>query len=393
MLRLGIGSEDAADLATDRTAGLDRALTSLRDPNAARCLNRGADGGADPNPAPRASARLGYPVATPVASHSKRVHTRSATQRCVLALVLVLLASILEAKRLYSYRDADGVMHFSDRPPMAAEGEVREELVAVDPKRLVILRQEGREDHKRFLLWNGYGGPIEVLLRFESAVNVVSEPELPTRVVIPGQATTLVLQVQPIDPRIGWNYQWSYRYLPGDPKARHDPNAVYRLPFEDRLRLRVDQAFGGRFSHSEPHSFYAVDIAMDEGTPVLAARAGVVMAVESDFFGAGQDMQKYGDRANHIRILHADGTMAVYAHLQLESVLVRIGDRVQTGQVIARSGNTGFSTGPHLHFVIQRNAGGQLLSEPFAFTIGQETITPVQGSFLGGADSAGTTPR
>jgi hypothetical protein len=321
------------------------------------------------------------------------VYAPSAPQRSALALVLVLLAPVLEAKRIYSYRDADGVLHFSDRPPLVAEGEVKEELVEVDRKRLVILREEGRDDDKRFLLWNGYGGPIEVLLRFESAVNVVSEPELPARVVIPGQATSLVLQVQPIDKRIGWNYQWSYGYLPGDPQARHDPAAVYRLPFEDSLRLRVDQAFGGSFSHSEPHSFHAVDIAMDEGTPVLAARAGVVMAVESDFFGAGQDMQKYGDRANHIRIVHPDGTMAVYAHLELESVLVGIGDRVQAGQTIARSGNTGFSTGPHLHFVVQRNAGGKLVSEPFAFTVGGRQLRPSEGGFLGGETSEPGTPR
>jgi murein DD-endopeptidase MepM/ murein hydrolase activator NlpD len=306
---------------------------------------------------------------------------------------LLCAAAPLDAKRIYSYRDANGVMHFSDRPPQEAASEVQETLVEVDRKRLVFLREEGTDADKRFSLWNGYGGPIEVQLRFESAVNVVSEPDLPARVVIPGQATSLVLQVQPIDQRIGWTYQWSYGYLPGDPAARHDPAAVYRLPFDESLRLRVDQAFGGSFSHAEAHSYHAVDIAMDEGTPVLAARAGTVMAVESDFFGSGQDIQKYGDRANHIRIVHPDGTMAVYAHLALESVLVAIGDRVRAGQEIARSGNTGFSTGPHLHFVIQRNAGGKLVSEPFAFTAGGQVITPTQGSFLGGQGTAASTPR
>ena len=62
---------------------------------------------------------------------------------------------------------------------------------------------------------------------------------------------------------------------------------------------------------------------MPEGTPVLAARDGVVMTVDNDFYGNGQDMAKYGDRANNIRIVHSDGTMAVYAHLQLESARCR----------------------------------------------------------------------
>lgn len=148
--------------------------------------------------------------------------------------------------------------------------------------------------------------------------------------------------------------------------------------------MRIDQAFGGKYSHSEEHSFHAVDLSMDLGTPVLAARAGVVMSVESDFHGAGTDISKYGDRANHIRVLHPDGTMAVYAHLELESVTVSVGDRVQAGELMARSGNTGFSTGPHLHFVIQRNRGGRLVSIPFQFSIRGERVTPTAGMVVGG---------
>ena len=70
-------------------------------------------------------------------------------------------------------------------------------------------------------------------------------------------------------------------------------------------------------------------------------------------------------RANHVRILHDDGSMAVYAHLQPESVVVRAGARVRAGQQIGSSGNTGFSTGPHLHFAVQLNRGMRLESVPF----------------------------
>ena len=56
-----------------------------------------------------------------------------------------------------------------------------------------------------------------------------------------------------------------------------------------------------------------------------------------------------------MRNRHADGSMAVYAHLQLESVVVSVGQGVDTGQRIAASGNTGYSTGPHLHFEFRVN--------------------------------------
>ena len=66
-----------------------------------------------------------------------------------------------------------------------------------------------------------------------------------------------------------------------------------------------------------------------------------------------------------MRILHDDGTMAMYAHLKPEGVLVRIGQRVHAGQPIGLSGNTGFTTGPHLHFAVQVNRGMRLESVPF----------------------------
>ncbi|HSG66493.1 MAG TPA: M23 family metallopeptidase, partial [Gammaproteobacteria bacterium] len=59
--------------------------------------------------------------------------------------------------------------------------------------------------------------------------------------------------------------------------------------------------------------------------------------------------------------------MALYAHLQWDSIRVEPGQRVARGELLARSGNTGFSTGPHLHFVVQRNRGGFVVSVPVEF--------------------------
>ena len=83
------------------------------------------------------------------------------------------------------------------------------------------------------------------------------------------------------------------------------------------------------------------------------------------------------------RILHDDGTMAIYAHLHPDSVRVAPGQRVERGAWLANSGNTGFSTGPHLHFAIQRNSGMELISVPFEFAgVNGSGITPVAGMLL-----------
>jgi len=113
--------------------------------------------------------------------------------------------------------------------------------------------------------------------------------------------------------------------------------------------------------------FHAVDIAMPENTAIVAVRDGVVMDAEGDFSRSGWH-QSYMDEANVVRVLHDDGSMSLYAHLAPDGIVVKKGDQVKTGDLLAYSGNTGFSSGPHLHFVIQANNGSDLVSLPFVFS-------------------------
>lgn len=86
-----------------------------------------------------------------------------------------------------------------------------------------------------------------------------------------------------------------------------------------------------------------IDLANAIGTPVLAARSGRVVHVEPN-------SGTYG----HLIILdHGNGIRTLYAHL--DSFAVSAGQWVSTGQMIGRMGNTGRSTGPHLHFSVIRN--------------------------------------
>ena len=129
----------------------------------------------------------------------------------------------------------------------------------------------------------------------------------------------------------------------------------------------ISQAFFGVHSHKgHPESEYAVDIAMPRNTPIVAVRDGIVMDTENDFSRSGWDMQ-YADEANIVRVLHDDKTMALYAHLEPDTIAVSPGERVEQGQTLGFSGNTGFSSGPHLHFAVQANYGLKLQSLPIRF--------------------------
>ena len=159
----------------------------------------------------------------------------------------------------------------------------------------------------------------------------------------------------------------------GPPLDQLPAEVNYYPPFPLGMEFPISQGFDGDATHKDPPNQYAVDIVMPIGTPILAARSGRVMDMEDDFHGAAQQ-KRYLTRSNQIRILHDDGTMAVYAHLQANSLKVRQGTIVKRGQWIANSGNTGYSNGPHLHFVVQLNAGMSLESIPFRF------VTPTAGT-------------
>jgi murein DD-endopeptidase MepM/ murein hydrolase activator NlpD len=159
---------------------------------------------------------------------------------------------------------------------------------------------------------------------------------------------------------------YEFLHIPGEPGARHTPASPYRLPYAVAARHVVTQAYPEKITHTDPSSAHAVDFEMPIGTGVYAARAGTIMQVTSDYFGS--TTADGGQRANLIRVLHDDGTMAVYAHLHWDSIRVTPGHRVERGELIAASGNTGYSAGPHLHFVVQRNRGGSIVSVPVQFS-------------------------
>lgn len=281
--------------------------------------------------------------------------------RCLLFLLLFFCATA-PAQTVYKIVRPDGTVHYTDRRP-ADVADVQQIQVRAEVQQLARLRVESDRELRHAVVGNVLHGPLEVQLIAAEASNLQSEPALPLRTVLSGEGERRVAVFGPLDPRHGWGFSLQLQAIPGDPRAVHQ-DTDYLLPIEGS-DWRIGQGWNGRFSHTAAEARHAIDIGAPEGTPVLAAREGVVMQIADDFRGAGLDLEKYGARANFVRILHADGSMALYAHLQPETAQVRPGARVRAGQVIGAVGNTGFSTGPHLHFVVQVNRGMRLESVPF----------------------------
>ncbi|NER15491.1 peptidoglycan DD-metalloendopeptidase family protein [Leptobacterium flavescens] len=163
----------------------------------------------------------------------------------------------------------------------------------------------------------------------------------------------------------------------GDPaNSDHDDNYLYALPYKKGKTYKVTQGFNGKKSHRSVRSKYAIDFNLRIGDTVCAAREGIVALVQKDFTEHGG--REYINKANRIIILHSDGTTASYVHLDYQGTLVKPGEHVKKGQPIGISGLTGFTGGPHLHFVV-REAGD--ISVPVYFEAYENKILKKRKSY------------
>ncbi len=150
---------------------------------------------------------------------------------------------------------------------------------------------------------------------------------------------------------------------------------LYRLPWAEGSSFMFTQVHGGRITtHFTTATLHAVDIAMPQGAAVLAARAGTVEALQADH-GASEDEAPLTYEGNFVRVRHADGTAATYAHLKYQGVTVAVGEAVGAGQLLGYSGASGDVLEPHLHFVVTRvheNSSGwrEEVSIPVKFYVG-----------------------
>lgn len=172
----------------------------------------------------------------------------------------------------------------------------------------------------------------------------------------------------------GFQYSSNFfDWAPGKYTAIHDDYA-YQKPFAPDASHRMIQGFNGGYSHYGA-SRYAVDFAMPVGSSVHAAREGVVVDIVERHNKRGES-QRFAKYANYIVILHSDGTTGEYYHLKQNGVDVEVGDTVTAGQYLGLSGNTGFSSMPHLHFAVYRaKSYGDFESLPFKFKADSNQIT------------------
>ena len=198
---------------------------------------------------------------------------------------------------------------------------------------------------------------VSVMVSIKQMRNYLLQESLPLVVSIAPKSEREILHLRPKSLSKKSYVQWHYSWIMGDINAMVDENYLYAIP------LKPNKTHKGR-------SAFAIDFGVEEGSRIYAARAGTVIKVEDRFNQGGFD-KSFGKYANYINIAHSDGTIGRYYHLKQGGVMVHVGQQVNRGDFIGLSGNTGYSSGPHLHFevskVVQADDRLSLVSIPIRF--------------------------
>jgi murein DD-endopeptidase MepM/ murein hydrolase activator NlpD len=227
---------------------------------------------------------------------------------------------------------------------------------AVAGEKLVSITNKKANGVTSFFVQNLQSAEVTVTIEAK-VTNYKSDNTLPVTLTVAPKSKVEAFTLSPVDPNSDANWSYTYFATWGNLTAKHDDTYVYSLPFAPGQAYPVSQGFHGAYSHTGGDAF-AIDFKMDIGTHVHAARGGVVVGSRDDSSTGGPD-KAYEWDANYVLIKHNDGTYGHYVHLQKGSNRVKVGDIVKPGDWIGCSGNTGHTTGPHLHFAVFKAVDGK----------------------------------
>ena len=234
--------------------------------------------------------------------------------------------------------------------PASALSQTEEDCA--DIEEALCVYTESTESGASVIGWNR--GSYDVTVEFEFQLNNMEvEGDEATMYVVEPDGKKLLTSLLIKDLYQGSSYQYAFTWTPGDVFAQHNDNVLYQLPYEIGKTYYVGQSCKSQGTHSKKHSEYAIDFALPVGTPIHAARGGTVIDLH-ELSNSGGLSAMHLHKGNFVQIEHDDGTFAAYHHMRTMGVKVAIGDRINTGDFIGYSGNTGYSSGPHLHFVVMK---------------------------------------
>jgi len=272
-------------------------------------------------------------------------------QHSILNLDNLLKEQALEAKSIQFAQDQEQAYEEHLKVLKRAQAQRLKKTTAIgSPNSVMISTQTTSKGGIVFEAENLNPYRVTLTLDVASLFNLSSAVRLPLTVELAGYSKKNVLELVRLDGSKPVDYRSSYGWVRGSSVVHHNDDYIYALPFAKGMGVYVSQGYNGGLSHKGLVA-YAIDFPLPIGTPIYAAREGVVVGAmgTNTLGGASPEYRRY---ANYVIIEHDDGTMGNYYHLRQGGAAVKIGEKVKKGQLIAYSGNTGYTSGAHLHFSV-----------------------------------------
>lgn len=308
--------------------------------------------------------------------------------RLILFLFMMIVGGIAAASELYRYQDSNGQWIFGDKKSLGNSKETKHltvEKIVINDQRIIVakpeliyVKEESPAGHivTKWQLLNPLPVAIQHWLSVKGKKGFFTSVQAEPFETITLSPTSIKLAN---NKKLSASTKIEHYYLLGKPIERPTTPSIVP-PYSKNKRFLISQGFNGQYSHTGQGNRYALDIAMPIGEQVLAVTEGIVADARDDF-SIGGAADYFLDKANHVTVMHADGSYAIYAHILYGSLAVAVGQKIEVGQVLARIGNTGYSTGPHLHFVMRYNSGRGGYSFPFKFITDQGAKQPKEGKY------------
>ncbi len=254
-------------------------------------------------------------------------------------------------------------------------------MTAPSKRRNVLVSTKKTSNGYDFIAENFNNYRVTVTLQLKNTQNITVDKKLPYSFELPSKSTKKVLHVSIKNSHKRMRFQSYFSWIMGSAWAKHS-DVLYRFPFAKGARIPISQGFNGKASHRGKN---AIDFAVKIGTPIYAARAGRVIALQ-EAYNRGKFDKSYSKYANYLVIEHSDKTLAKYYHLKQGGVVPILGQDIKEGELIAYSGNTGYTSGAHLHFSVSTvDPKNMMRSKTIAIRFknrGKMTLAPKKGDII-----------